>query len=65
MKYRSETSNFCCMCKQLQVLKDAKDSITKVLVTSHQILTGSLDCFLRTYDIRMGTLDADFIGSKN
>ncbi|CAI6364688.1 unnamed protein product [Macrosiphum euphorbiae] len=46
----------------IQVLKEAKDSITKVLVIGHQILTGSLDCFLRTYDIRMGNLDADFIG---
>lgn len=50
--------------KIFQVLKEAKDSITKILVIGNQILTGSLDCFLRTYDIRMGNLDADFIGSK-
>lgn len=46
----------------LQVLKEAKDSITKVLVIGDQILTGSLDCYLRTYDIRMGNLDSDCIG---
>lgn len=46
----------------LQVLKEAKDSITKVLVIGDQILTGSLDCFLRTYDIRMGNLNSDCIG---
>lgn len=49
---------------EFQVLKEAKDSITKVLVIGHQILTSSLDCFVRTYDIRMGNLDADYVGSK-
>lgn len=34
----------------------------KVKVTANEILTGSLDCRIRRYDIRMGELIEDYIG---
>lgn len=48
--------------KCLQVLKDAKDGITSIQVTDHEILVGSLDCIARCYDIRTGQVVTDFIG---
>ncbi|XKL59718.1 hypothetical protein PGB90_000734 [Kerria lacca] len=46
----------------IQVLKDANDCVMKVKVTANEILTGSLDCRIRRYDIRMGELIEDYIG---
>ncbi|XP_063217048.1 WD repeat domain-containing protein 83-like [Bacillus rossius redtenbacheri] len=46
----------------IQVLKHAKDSVTSVQVTDHEVLVGSLDCRLRRYDIRSGELFTDFVG---
>ncbi|KAJ8876283.1 hypothetical protein PR048_024193 [Dryococelus australis] len=46
----------------VQVLKDAKDSVTSVQVTDHEILIASLDCRVRRYDIRSGELFMDFVG---
>ncbi|KAL1138469.1 hypothetical protein AAG570_008532 [Ranatra chinensis] len=46
----------------IQVLRDAKDSITAVQVTDHEIVTGSLDMRIRRYDIRAGVLHIDYIG---
>uniref|UniRef100_A0A1B6ESA3 WD repeat domain-containing protein 83 n=1 Tax=Cuerna arida TaxID=1464854 RepID=A0A1B6ESA3_9HEMI len=46
----------------VQVLRDAKDSITSLQVTDHEILTGSLDCWIRRYDIRTGQVFSDFVG---
>ncbi|EDO35821.1 predicted protein [Nematostella vectensis] len=46
----------------VQVIDDAKDSVTSVHVSSHEILSGSVDCKVRNYDIRMGTMHADCIG---
>ena len=48
----------------LQVLDEAKDSVTSVQVSDYEILTGSADCRIRRYDMRVGRLFADFIGSK-
>lgn len=45
-----------------QVLKDATDCVTKVKITDHEILTSSLDCRIRRYDIRAGELIEDYIG---
>ncbi|XP_065214488.1 WD repeat domain-containing protein 83 [Planococcus citri] len=46
----------------VQVLKEARDCITSVKVTDHEILTSSLDCRIRVYDIRMGSLIEDYVG---
>ncbi|KAJ0184271.1 hypothetical protein K1T71_000694 [Dendrolimus kikuchii] len=46
----------------VQVLKDAKDSITSIQVTNHEILTTSVDCHTRLYDIRAGKMITDYIG---
>ena len=47
-----------------QVLDEAKDSVTCLQVSDHEILTGSADGRIRRYDIRQGKLYADMIGSK-
>ncbi|KAG6459861.1 hypothetical protein O3G_MSEX011652 [Manduca sexta] len=44
------------------VLKDAKDSITSIQVTDHEILTCSVDNHVRLYDIRMAKMISDYIG---
>ncbi|XP_028035019.1 WD repeat domain-containing protein 83 [Bombyx mandarina] len=46
----------------VQVLRDAKDSITSLQVTDHEILTTSVDSHVRLYDIRMGKMISDYIG---
>lgn len=46
----------------VQVLKDAKDTITSIQVTDHEVLTCSVDCHVRLYDIRMGKMVSDYIG---
>ena len=46
------------------MLDDFKDSITKVVFTDFQILAGSVDGYLRTYDMRMGKLLKDNIDCK-
>lgn len=53
----------------IQILKDAKDSVTVVQVSQDKvnsvafIRTGSVDGVLRTYDIRMGVIQCDDCGS--
>lgn len=44
----------------LQILEGARDSITSIRIHDHLISTGSVDGFVRTYDLRMGQLQADF-----
>lgn len=46
----------------VQVLKEAKDTITSIQVTDHEVLTTSVDCHVRLYDIRMGKMVSDYIG---
>ncbi|OLL21790.1 WD repeat domain-containing protein 83 [Neolecta irregularis DAH-3] len=46
----------------IQTIDDAKDSITSLQVVGHELVTGSVDGKLRTYDLRMGQLTTDFIG---
>jgi mitogen-activated protein kinase organizer 1 len=48
----------------IQVLDEAKDSVTSVSVSDHEILTGSLDQKIRRYDIRKGIMLCDHIKSK-
>ena len=48
--------------RPLMTLTDAKDSISSVQVTGWEIVAGSVDGRVRTYDIRTGQMDADVIG---
>ena len=45
-------------------MDEAKDSVTCLCVTDHEILSGSADGRIRRYDLRMGQIQSDFIGSK-
>ncbi|XP_076800912.1 WD repeat domain-containing protein 83-like [Clavelina lepadiformis] len=47
----------------IQILDEAKDSISSLQVTDHEILTSSIDGKVRRYDLRVGTMFSDFIGS--
>lgn len=46
----------------IQVLRDAKDSVTSLSVSDHEIVSTSLDCCVRRYDLRVGKLFQDNIG---
>ena len=46
-------------------MDEAKDSVTSLYVTDHEILTGSADCRVRRYDLRAGEMQSDYIGSKS
>ncbi|XP_016844027.1 WD repeat domain-containing protein 83 [Nasonia vitripennis] len=46
----------------IQVLPDAKDSISSVRISDHEILTASYDGKVRRYDIREGRLVTDCMG---
>ncbi|KAL7645356.1 UNVERIFIED_CONTAM: hypothetical protein RMT77_003742 [Armadillidium vulgare] len=48
----------------IQILEEAKDSVTSVSVSGHEILTSSLDCYSRVYDIRNGKLTSNCIGES-
>uniref|UniRef100_A0A669BM49 WD repeat domain-containing protein 83 n=2 Tax=Oreochromis TaxID=8139 RepID=A0A669BM49_ORENI len=47
----------------IQVLDEARDSISSLKVAQHELLTGSVDGRVRRYDLRMGQLHVDFISS--
>lgn len=48
--------------KPIQILEEARDSISSLHVQGHEIVTGSVDGRVRTYDLRMGMLHVDVIG---
>ncbi|KAI9667060.1 MAG: hypothetical protein M1831_001237 [Alyxoria varia] len=48
--------------KPIMVLDEAKDSVTTVDVSEHEVMTGSVDGRLRVYDLRMGMAYVDVIG---
>ncbi|KAI9863580.1 MAG: hypothetical protein M1813_003603 [Trichoglossum hirsutum] len=48
--------------KPIQVLEEAKDSVSSVDIAEHEIVTGSVDGRLRLYDLRMGQVYVDVIG---
>lgn len=48
----------------VQILSDAKDSVSSVRVSGHEILSASFDGKIRIYDIRIGELCTDFMGGK-
>lgn len=47
-----------------QHMTDAKDAISSLRVTDHEILASSFDCKIRRYDIRTGELFTDYLGGK-
>ncbi|KAI9730013.1 MAG: hypothetical protein M1818_008282 [Claussenomyces sp. TS43310] len=51
--------------KPIQTLGEARDSISAVLVggRGHEIVSGSVDGRVRCYDVRMGQLSVDVLGS--
>lgn len=46
-----------------QILDEAQDGVTSIEVSDHEILTGSADGCIRRYDLRVGRLYVDLIGS--
>ena len=48
--------------KPIQILEDARDSVSSLHVVGHEIVTGSVDGRMRVYDLRMGMLFVDVIG---
>lgn len=46
--------------RPIQVLQEAKDSVTHVLVGDREIVSSSVDGHVRTYDLRAGELRTDF-----
>jgi len=44
---------------EIQVCKNFKDSVSKVIVDSEKVVTGSMDGCLRTFDVRMGEITVD------
>ena len=48
--------------KPIQVLEEAKDSVSSLHVVGHEIVTGSVDERMRIYDLRMGMVFVDVIG---
>ncbi|XP_078575097.1 WD repeat domain-containing protein 83-like [Branchiostoma floridae x Branchiostoma japonicum] len=47
----------------IQILDEAKDGIFSIKLSDHEILTGSVDGRVRRYDLRVGELLVDYIGS--
>jgi mitogen-activated protein kinase organizer 1 len=45
------------------VLEDARDSVSSVVVGEYEVISGSTDGRVRGYDVRMGRLETDVIGS--
>ncbi|KFG77686.1 hypothetical protein MANI_016435 [Metarhizium anisopliae] len=50
--------------KPIQVLNDARDAITSLVVRGPEIVTGSVDGRVRSYDIRMGRCTTDVMGAS-
>ncbi|KAI0897899.1 WD40 repeat-like protein [Annulohypoxylon nitens] len=48
--------------KPIQVLSEARDSVSAVVVRRAEVVTGSVDGRVRTYDVRMGRCVTDVIG---
>lgn len=48
----------------IQVLDEARDAIQTLHVGATTIISGSVDGYIRTYDLRKGELRSDFIGRK-
>ena len=46
----------------IQVLEEARDAVQALHVGATSIIAGSVDGYVRTYDLRKGELRADFVG---
>ncbi|PIK55640.1 putative WD repeat domain-containing protein 83 [Apostichopus japonicus] len=46
----------------VQALNEAKDSVSSIQISDTEILTGSVDKYIRRYDVRNGKMTADCIG---
>uniref|UniRef100_UPI00358E0DDD WD repeat domain-containing protein 83-like n=1 Tax=Myxine glutinosa TaxID=7769 RepID=UPI00358E0DDD len=46
----------------VQTLSEARDGVSSVRVSPHEIVTGSVDGRVRRYDLRVGKLHSDYIG---
>lgn len=44
----------------IQIMQDAKDSITSVVISGTNVVTGCVDGYVRWYDLRMGELQTDY-----
>ena len=51
--------------KPIQVFEEARDSISSIYVSEHEIMAGCVDGRLRTYDLRMGMMYVDVIAGKH
>ncbi|RSM10971.1 hypothetical protein CEP52_003223 [Fusarium oligoseptatum] len=49
--------------KPIQVLEEARDAVTSLVVRGPEVVVGSVDGRVRSYDIRMGRVTADVIGA--
>ncbi len=48
----------------IQVLSEAKDSVSAIHIHEHEVLASSIDGKLRNYDLRMGMCTVDDVGRK-
>jgi len=49
--------------RPIQILDEARDSISDIAVHHHEIMTGSVDGRIRLYDLRMGMVYTDVMGA--
>ncbi|KAL1743485.1 WD40-repeat-containing domain protein [Schizophyllum fasciatum] len=47
----------------IQTLDESKDAVQAIVVSGAQIISGSVDGHVRTYDLRMGELRSDYMGN--
>jgi mitogen-activated protein kinase organizer 1 len=47
----------------IQTMKEATDSVTSVMVRANNVITGSVDGMVRTYNVQTGQLHCDNVGS--
>jgi len=50
--------------KAMMTLSEARDSVSCVSVAEAEIWAGSVDGRVRVYDVRMGSMSVDVIGSR-
>lgn len=50
--------------KPIMTFSDAKDSVSTVWVSGHEIYAGSIDGRVRVYDLAMGCVDTDVLGAS-
>lgn len=50
--------------KPIQVLTEARDAVTSLVVRGPEVVAGSVDGRVRSYDVRMGTVTEDTLGAS-